>query len=152
RAIAAQADPVGIAHGRDRAEPIERAPQDDHEQARIAALGAREARDLRPRKQGAGAEEHIAAGQHMRGQAHDHPLGKSADMNNSASACWRLSARPTACITSGVTVPPYTLSMIAPGSALSAIRSATALAMSSRRPMPSIQLASSSGKPFGDDG
>ena len=46
RAVAAQADPVGIADRRDRAQAVERAAQDDDEQARIAALGARQPRHL----------------------------------------------------------------------------------------------------------
>ena len=104
RAIAAQADPVGIADRRHRAESIERAAQHDDEQARIAALGARQPRHLAPGKQRAGAEQRFAAAGQMSGaEGHAHLLWNSADMNSSASACCRLSARPTACFTSADT-------------------------------------------------
>ena len=50
RALAAQADPVGITDGRDRTEAVERAAQHDDEQARIAALGPRQPGHLAPRE------------------------------------------------------------------------------------------------------
>ena len=49
-ALAAQADPVGITNGGDRTEAVERAAQHDDEQARIAALGPRQAGHLAPRE------------------------------------------------------------------------------------------------------
>ena len=48
RALATQADPVGIADRRDGTQAIERAPEHDDEQARIAALGPRQAGHLAP--------------------------------------------------------------------------------------------------------
>ena len=84
-----------------RAEAIERAPQHNDEHARIAALGACEPRHLAPGEQAAGAEQRLAARWQMVAKGHAHLLWNSADMNSSTSACCRLSARPTACFTSG---------------------------------------------------
>jgi hypothetical protein len=61
RTVAAQADPVGIADRRHRAEAVERAAQQDDEQARIAPFGPRQLRHLAPGKQRAGAEQRLAA-------------------------------------------------------------------------------------------
>ena len=60
-AIAAQADPVGIADRRHCAQAIKCAAEHDHEQAGIAAFGPRQSRHLAPGKQGAGAEQRFAA-------------------------------------------------------------------------------------------
>ncbi len=87
RAVAAQADPVGIADGGDRTEAIERAPQHNDEHARIAALGAREPRHLAPREQAACADQRLATSWQMVAKGHAHLLWNSADMNNSTSAC-----------------------------------------------------------------
>ena len=62
RLVAAQPGPVGIADRRDRREPIERAAQHDHQQARIAALRARDFRQIGPGEQRAGGEQQLAAG------------------------------------------------------------------------------------------
>ena len=61
RAIPAQGDPVGIADRGHGTQPVERAPQHDDEHARIATFGAGELRHLRPGKQGAGADQRLAA-------------------------------------------------------------------------------------------
>ena len=122
--ISAQADPVGVADGRDRTEPIERASQHDDEHARIAALGAREPGHLAPCEQRAGAEQGLATARQMVAKTHVHLLWHSADMNNSASACWRLSARPTACFTSAETDDAKAVSITSCGSTLPAMRSA----------------------------
>src|SRR5204863_9101699 len=124
------------------AKTIERAPQHDHEHARIAAFRPRELGHLAPREQGAGAYQRLATAGQMVAKGHVHLLWNSADMNNSTRACWRVSARPTACITSGDTEDPSTLSMTSWGSVRLDTRSAKLLATSSRRPIPAIQDAS----------
>ena len=93
RAVAAQADPVGIADRRDRAQPVERAPQHDDEHARIAAFRPRELRHLAPGEQGCRRRSAPRGGWADGGKGHAHLLWNSADMNSSTSACWRLSAR-----------------------------------------------------------
>src|SRR5882762_8389413 len=143
--ISAQADPVGVADRCDRTQSIERAPQHDDEHARIAARRPRKPGHLAPCKQSTGAEQRFATAGQVVAKGHGHLLWNSADMNNSTSACWRVSARPTACITSGETEDPSTVSMTSWGSVRLDTRSAKLLATSSRRPMPSIQDASSSG-------
>src|SRR5260370_1154740 len=95
RAIAAQADPVGVADRRHRAEAIERAPEHDDEQARIAALGACALGHLRPRKQRAGADQRLAAAMQMAAKSHGHLPLNFAAMNKSARAPSRVSAAPT---------------------------------------------------------
>ena len=64
--VAAQLDPVGIADRGDGGEPVERAAQHDGEEARIAALGARDFRHERPGEQRTGAEQQLAAGRGMK--------------------------------------------------------------------------------------
>jgi hypothetical protein len=86
-AISAQADPVGVADRGHRAQAVESASQHDDEQARIAALRARELGHLSPRKKRAGADQQLAAAGQMAAKTHAHLLWNSADMNNSASAC-----------------------------------------------------------------
>ena len=66
RAVAAQREPVRIAHRRDRRKPIQRAAQHDDQQARIAALRARNLRQIGPGKQRAGGDEQFAAGRGMK--------------------------------------------------------------------------------------
>jgi hypothetical protein len=73
-AIAAQADPVGVADRRYRAQTIERAPQHDDEQARIAALRARQLWHLRPCEQSTGADQHLAATGQVLAKGHGHLL------------------------------------------------------------------------------
>jgi hypothetical protein len=59
--VAAQRHPVRIADRGDRGQAIERAAQHDHQQARIAALGARDLRQIGPGEQRAGGEQQLAA-------------------------------------------------------------------------------------------
>src|SRR5205823_6640660 len=113
RLVAAQRDPVRIAHRRHRREPIERAAQYDDEQAWIAAFRARQFRQIGPGEQRAGGEEQFAARRGVGGECHRlnsfggavlqrrpgiqrHRRWNSGAMNRSASACGRLSARVTA--------------------------------------------------------
>src|SRR5262245_7079488 len=122
--VATKANPVRITNGSHGAEAIKCAAEHDDKHARIAAFGARELRKLGPRKQGAGADQCLAATCQVRASSHCHLLWNSADMNNRASACWRVSARATAWWVSGEIVDASTVSMIRPGSTLPAMRSA----------------------------
>ena len=70
RAIAAQGDPVGIADRRHGTQPVERAPQHDHQHARIATFRTGELRHLRPGKQGAGADQRLAAAGQVKARGH----------------------------------------------------------------------------------
>ena len=57
RLVATQADPIGIADWRNRCQPVERAAQHDHQEARVAPFGERGARQIRPGEQDAGCEQ-----------------------------------------------------------------------------------------------
>jgi hypothetical protein len=74
RAIAAQGDPVGIANGCDRTQSVERAAQDDDEQARIASLGAGDPRHLAPSEQRTGTDQKLATRRQVIDDAHAHLL------------------------------------------------------------------------------
>ena len=78
-----------ISNGSHGTEAVKCAAEHDHQHARIAAFGAREFGKLGPRKQGAGADQCLAAARQVRAGSHCHLLWNSADMNSSASACWR---------------------------------------------------------------
>ena len=69
RIVAAQRHPIRIADRRDGGEPVERAAQNDGEEARIAAFGMREPRQMRPGEQRAGGQQQFAA---RRGVEHRH--------------------------------------------------------------------------------
>ena len=70
RLVAAQRDPIRVADRRDRRKPVERTAQHDHQQARIAAFGERNPRQMRPRKQRAGREQQLPSGWSMQVDGH----------------------------------------------------------------------------------
>ena len=59
RAVAAQFDPIRVADRRRDREPVKRAPQHDDQDTRIAALGARQPRRVRPGEQCARANQKV---------------------------------------------------------------------------------------------
>jgi len=128
--VAAQLDPVGIADRRYRGKPVQRAPQHDGEEARVAAFRARNARHIGPGEQRARAEQQFAAGRGVR--VHDHLHWNSGAISTRVSACGLLSARATARRVSSDASGPSAVSSIAAASSRSPLRWAKMLAMSSR--------------------
>ena len=68
RLVAAQPHPIGIADRRHGGKPVERAAQDDGEEARVAPFGARDFRQIDPGEQRARSEQQFAAGSDCRGR------------------------------------------------------------------------------------
>ena len=95
RVVAAQPDPVGIADRRDGGEPVERAAQDDRQEARVAALGAAPAAADRPRRTARRRRAAARGGTGRMQSAHGHLRWNSGAISSSASACGLLSARAT---------------------------------------------------------
>ena len=99
---AVQAGIIGIADRRDGGKPVQRAAQDDDDQARIAAARrAREFRQVGPGRKRRAAEQQRAprraddqAFAAILGAIHGvYLLWNSGDISSSAIACWRDSAR-----------------------------------------------------------
>src|SRR4249919_663119 len=120
---AVQACVVGVADRRDGGEAVERAAQDDDDQARIASVGgACEFREIGPGGERRAAEQKRAArGCKWRptiAAIHRHLLWNSGDINNSASACCRDSARSMVRLVSGDAASAATSSSKSRGSTL----------------------------------
>src|SRR5271165_6384837 len=122
--IAVQVGIVRIADRRDRRQPVERAAQDDDDEARVARRGgARRPADEARAAKDAGAERACAPDESAARQgdteaaaAHRHLRWNSGAMNTSASACSRASARSTARRVSSYAVSPSAVSSVASGS------------------------------------
>src|SRR5205823_11771625 len=83
---------IRVADRRHDGETVETAAQHDCEKTRVAAFGARDARQVGPRQRGTRAKQQGAPGRVGEVWAHDHLRKNSGAINSIVNACGLLSA------------------------------------------------------------
>src|SRR5580704_6018254 len=160
--LAMQFGVIRVANWRNRREAVERAPQNDDDEPWIARIGRARRRGEEPGaaedagRRCARALDEAATGEGRRrsGGSHGHLLWNSGDMNRSASAWSRDSARSIAWRVSSEAVSPSAALMMSSGSARPRMRLPTMAARSSLSFIASgdVQVSLESENPFGPVG